>query len=232
MPGFSQSRFAARLQNVVSRRREEVGLYREIADRLPLDDAERVLDVGTGSGLQLRAIRESHPEVALYGLDLSAEAVRVAEQNLADIKVDIRVGSIESTTFEDDFFDVVTCNASMSYWKNLVACFDEVYRILKPGGAAVLFEPRKNIDIDEAIRILKQNLAGESWLRRFAASTLNRFALRWGRAVGLTLYSMEELAEIAQQSRFGDHVSIQPAIPQNLPVFMRIELTKPEGTSA
>ena len=56
MPKFSQSKFAADLQQIVSFRREDAGLYREIAERLPLDEAERILDVGTGTGLQLRAI--------------------------------------------------------------------------------------------------------------------------------------------------------------------------------
>ena len=61
MTKFSESRFAARLQNVVSRRREESGLYREIAERLPLADGDRLLDVGTGSGLQLRVVHELEP---------------------------------------------------------------------------------------------------------------------------------------------------------------------------
>ena len=56
MPKFLQTKFAAGLQQIVSFRREDAGLYREIAERLPLDEAERILDVGTGTGLQLRAI--------------------------------------------------------------------------------------------------------------------------------------------------------------------------------
>ena len=36
MPSFSQSRIAAKLQDVVSKRREEVGLYKEIAEQLSL----------------------------------------------------------------------------------------------------------------------------------------------------------------------------------------------------
>ena len=46
MSGFSRSKFAAGLQKIVSYRREDAGLYREIAERLPLSGAQRVLDVG------------------------------------------------------------------------------------------------------------------------------------------------------------------------------------------
>ena len=229
MGGFSQSRFAAALQQFVSRRREEVGLYAEIVEQLPNIGRGRILDVGTGSGLQLKVIHELNPNIDLYGLDISAEAIRVAERNLEGMGVDLRVGNIECSPYEDHFFDIVTCNASMSYWKQPRACFDEIFRILKPGGSAVLFEPQKEIDIDEALEIIKTNLADKSWLRRFLATSLNKFALRWGRTIGLKLYSIEELGAIAKESHFGTNIAIEGTVLQNLPIFVRIHLQKPDG---
>jgi len=44
MPGFSQSRFAAKLQDLGSKRREEFGLYQEIAGKFGLEENGRVLD--------------------------------------------------------------------------------------------------------------------------------------------------------------------------------------------
>jgi len=41
---------------VVSKRREEVGLHKEIVDNLPVIEKRRLLDVSTGSGLQLKVI--------------------------------------------------------------------------------------------------------------------------------------------------------------------------------
>jgi len=71
MGRFSEGKFTARLQTIVSYRRQESGLYREIAGRLPLDGPIRVLDIGTGTGLQLRAIHNRSPGSKLFGLDLS-----------------------------------------------------------------------------------------------------------------------------------------------------------------
>jgi ubiquinone/menaquinone biosynthesis C-methylase UbiE len=226
MSDFSQSRIAARLQEVVSKRREEAGLYREIAEQLPLTDGGRLLDVGTGTGLQLRVIHGMRPGMKLFGIDLSDATIRLARENLASIDVDLREGSIESTPYDDDFFDVVTCNASMSYWANPVACLDEIYRILKPGGVAMLFEPLKGVNIDEVVETIRANLADKSWLRRFAAVNLNRFGLRWGHKLGLKLYSADELAVLASRSKFGNRQSIDRLTLQNLPIFARITLTK------
>lgn len=230
MSRFSQSRFAARLQNVVSRRREESGLYREIAERLPLAGGDRLLDVGTGSGLQLRVVHDLEPGMALYGLDLSGEAIRVARENLQGLEVDLRVGSIEQTSYEDGFFDVVTCSSSMSYWANPVACFDEIYRILKPGGCARLFEPHREIDLAQALAAIDANLAGKSWLRRLAARGLNYYGLRWGRTAGLTLYSTGELEEIARHSRFGADHTVERIALQNVPIFAQITLLRCESS--
>ncbi len=229
MTAFSKTKFAAWLQNLISQRREETGLYREIAEALPLDQHSRVLDVGTGSGLQLKVIHEVEPTAELYGIDLSLEAINIAEKNLRAMEVDLRVESIEDTSFENNFFDTVTCNASMSYWEDLLAGFDEVYRILKPGGSAVLFEPRRNIDIEHALDIVRQNLAQESGLRRFVAVNFNRFALRRGSSVGLNLYEMSEVEAVAHKSRFEDRVCVTEANLQGIPIFMKITLAKPIG---
>lgn len=227
MPCFSQSRFAAKLQDIISKRREDVGLYKEIAEKLPLNDTRRFLDVGTGSGLQLKVIHEIKPDLELFGIDISAAAIRVAQKNLKGIDVDLRVESIENTSFDDDYFDIVTCNTSMTYWENPSSCFNEIFRILRPGGSAILFEPQEKIDIDEAIEIIKANLADKSPLRRFMAASFNRFAFRWGRFLGLRLYSIDELNVIANRSKFANQYSIETIILQNLPFFVKITLNKP-----
>lgn len=230
MASFSQSRIAAWLQNLVAQRREESGLYREVAAQLPRLDSGRLLDIGTGSGLMLRDVHDIMPRVALYGLDLWAHAIDVARRNLAGMEADLRVGSIERAPYDDGFFDVVTCQSSMSYWRNPVACFDEIYRILKPGGCAVLFEPQKDIDVDAAVATIRANLADKSALRRWAAGAMNSFALRRGRRIGLHLYSVEELETLAQRSRFGASHSVEPTTMQNLPIFVRIRLFKPSAS--
>ncbi len=228
MSRFAQSKLAAGLQEIISRRREEVGLYAEAVEWLQLPSSGRLLEVGCGSGLQLKGVSATRPGLELFGLDLSGAAIRNARRNLEDIKVDLREGSIESTNYESRFFDVVTCLASMSYWENLVACFNETYRILKPGGSAQFIEPQEDIDIDEVVEALKANLSDKSRLRRFVAVNLHKYALQWRGKIGLKLYAMQEIEEIATKSRFGGVDRIERVSLQNLPIFMLIFMKKPD----
>jgi ubiquinone/menaquinone biosynthesis C-methylase UbiE len=229
MSSFSTTKIAAWLGTVVSRRREASGLYREIAGRLPLENAQRVLDIGTGTGLQLRAIHQIQPHVELYGLDLSAAAVASARKALKDLDTDLRAGDVAETDYPDDFFDLATCNASFSYWKRPLDSLNEIYRILKPKGQALLFEPQRDIDIDDALDRIRKNMADQSFIRRWGAVQLNKFALQRGSSLGMKLYSLEELTDLAQASHFGKNSRVENTTLLNIPIFVCIHLYKPES---
>ncbi len=226
MSRFSRSRFAAALQDFVGKRRLDSGLYREIAEQLDLLESGRLLDVGTGTGWQLDVIHQMRPEFELYGLDISQNSIRRAGKNLKELKADLRIGSIENISYDDETFNIVTCASSMSYWENPLECFSEVYRILKPDRSAIFFEPKQGVDIDEVFKTIRVNLADANRLRRFIAVNLNKHDLRSGNRLGLKLYSMQEIRDIASQSRIKDNISIETTTLQNLPIFMRIRLIK------
>jgi len=227
MPRFSQRKFAAWLQNIVSHRREESGLYSEIAGYLPLEGAERVLDIGTGTGLQLRVIHHLQPSIGLFGIDLSAPAIDAAKKAIGVLRPDLRVGSIEKTTYPDDYFDVVTCNSSMSYWENPIICFNEIYRILKPGGAVKLFEPHQDIDLEGALDQIRKQMTDKSLIRRWGAVQLNKYALKRGSKIGLNLYTRDDLLELTRASSFGENSSVDQVSLLDIPIFVCIHLWKP-----
>ncbi len=226
MSGFSESKLTAWLQKIVSYRREASGLYHEIAIHLELQAGERVLDIGTGTGLQLRAMYQLQPLAELYGLDLSLPAIALARQALIDLNADLRAGSIRSTSYPDQFFDVITCNASLSYWEYPGECLNEIFRILKPGGRVLLFEPHREIDLEKALDQIRSNLADKSPVRRWGAVQLNRFGLEHGHRVGMKLYAISELQELVESSLFEQNHSITPISLLNIPIFARIQLWK------
>ena len=225
---FSESKFSARLQKIVSYRRQESGLYLEIADRLPLEGPGRVLDIGTGTGLQLRAIHDRQPAAKLFGLDLSAPAIEIARAALEDLEADLRVGSIAEAPFKDDYFDLVTCNASMSYWEDPLGCLNEIFRILRPGGKALLFEPHRDIDLDAALAQIRENMRDKGPLRRWGAVQLNKFGIKKGSRIGMKLYSRKELIDLARSSSFGENCSVEETSLLEIPIFLCINLWKSE----
>ena len=114
----------------------------------------------------------------------------------------------------------------MSYWENPEECFNEMCRILKPGGQVRFFESHNDIDIEEALDQIRQNMADKSWLWRWGAVELNRFGLKRGGSVGLKLYTQKELQQLAAASSFGIHNSIEKTSLQNVPIFVCIHLWK------
>ncbi len=177
-------------------------------------------------GLQLRVIHQQQSSIRLFGIDLSAAAIDAANQPVGELAPDLRVGSIQKATYPDDYFDVITCNSSMSYWKNPLVCFNEIYRILKPGGVVKLFEPRQDIDLEGTLDKIRDNMADKSALRRWAAVQFNKFVLQRGRRLGLHLYTRDELLELARKSSFGESSAVDQVSLLEIPIFVCIHLWK------
>mgnify|MGYP000430039161 CR=1 FL=1 len=104
------------------------------------ENGQRVLDAGCGGGRNLTYFLKEGWDV--YGVDKSAEAV-VAIQRLSkelapsNLSTNFRVESVESLSFETNFFDVVICNAVLHFANNpahFEAMLHSIWRVLKPGG--------------------------------------------------------------------------------------------------
>ena len=81
----------------------------EVALRQPF---ERVLDLGTGSGCILATLLAERPNATGVGTDLSASALKVAEQNISELQLNERAKLIESDWLAkvDGSFDLIVSN--------------------------------------------------------------------------------------------------------------------------
>ncbi|MGQ5521625.1 peptide chain release factor N(5)-glutamine methyltransferase [Chitinimonas sp. PSY-7] len=62
--------------------RPETELLVELAlERLPLDQPRRALDLGTGSGAIPVSLRKHRPQLAMYAVDISSDALDIAARN-------------------------------------------------------------------------------------------------------------------------------------------------------
>jgi ubiquinone/menaquinone biosynthesis C-methylase UbiE len=119
--------------------------YALVADHVGLYcHAGSMLDIGTGPGWLLAALRRALPELKLVGVDISPAMVATARENMKkagnDSLVDLRLAAAEELTFPDETFDAVVSTASLHHWKHPVAALNEVHRVLKKGGCALIYD--------------------------------------------------------------------------------------------
>jgi SAM-dependent methyltransferase len=101
-----------------------------------------VIDVGCGNGYALARLREKFAHVELVGIDLSPEMIALAEKrgipNCA-----FMVGDVRDLRQENNSQDVVVserCIINLLDRSHQQAAFNEIHRVLRPGGICILIE--------------------------------------------------------------------------------------------
>jgi len=103
-----------------------------------------ILDVGTGPGWLLVKLHQESPRLRMVGLDASPAMVDRARKNMAiagfsDI-IEVKEGEASHMPFADSSFDIVVSTGSVHHWKEPTACLNDIYRVLKQGGYALLYD--------------------------------------------------------------------------------------------
>ncbi|AZH27094.1 class I SAM-dependent methyltransferase [Haloplanus aerogenes] len=102
--------------------------------RMPVEAGETVLDLGTGSGYALRALRETRDVGHSVGLDASGEMVHNARSYTDDDLLDFLRGDFQHLPFRDDSVDHVWSMEAFYYAREPITVLREIRRILRPGG--------------------------------------------------------------------------------------------------
>jgi ubiquinone/menaquinone biosynthesis C-methylase UbiE len=136
---------------------EALGYPADLLDRLPtqavssfagvgyhlglagLVAGERVLDLGSGSGMDVFAAAvEVGPTGSAVGVDITPEQLAKAERLCREDHVTFRRARIEELPFDDASFDVVVSNGVVNLSADKPAVFAEAARVLRPGGRLAL----------------------------------------------------------------------------------------------
>lgn len=98
-----------------------------------------VLDLGCGIGFWLEYFGRSG-FTNLTGADLSPNSLAMAQRRceLNGINARFFVQNAEAMTFPDSTFDHINCSGVIHHSPNPQASINEIYRILKPAGTAVI----------------------------------------------------------------------------------------------
>jgi ubiquinone/menaquinone biosynthesis C-methylase UbiE len=102
------------------------------------DALKRVLDFGCAEGRMLRFFPRTD-ENELWGVDVNAERISWAQQNLAPPLRFITTTTAPHLPFEDNYFDLVYCSSVFTHISDLTdAWFLELRRVLRKGGYAYI----------------------------------------------------------------------------------------------
>jgi ubiquinone/menaquinone biosynthesis C-methylase UbiE len=166
---------------------------RAVAEQVP--PGARVLEVAPGPGYLAIEIAKSGREVA--ALDISQSFVRIARENAskAGVTIDVRHGNASEMPFADSSFDFVICMAAFKNFADPLGALNEIYRVLKPGGQASIYDLRKDAareDIHQEVRAMK-------------LSRWNELVTQWIFRFGLlkAAHTREQLERMVGQSCFG-----------------------------
>lgn len=103
-----------------------------------LRSGERVVDVGSGAGFDVvLAAGSVGPSGRVIGVDMTPEMLAKARSTAAQLgldNVELRAGVAEDLPVPDGWADVVISNGVFNLCPDKRRVFDEVFRVLRPGG--------------------------------------------------------------------------------------------------
>jgi len=103
-----------------------------------IKEGDTVVDLGSGAGNDCFIARAITGESGrVIGIDMTEEMIKKAKENTKKLEfknVKFRLGDIERMPLTSNIADVVVSNCVLNLVPDKVKAFNEVYRILKPGG--------------------------------------------------------------------------------------------------
>lgn len=124
------------------------------------------LEIGSGPGfLGLEWLKKTK-NTQLKGLDINNHFIKIAPENakeygFADNRVEYVQGNAGSIDFKDNTFDAVFSNATLHELDDPIAAFNEIYRILKPGGKFFISDLRRDMNFIAKMLMKKQATSKE-----------------------------------------------------------------------
>jgi ubiquinone/menaquinone biosynthesis C-methylase UbiE len=103
-----------------------------------------LLDIGCGPGYLAAEIARRYPALDVIGLDISPDMLKLAARNLPSGRVKLLLGDAAALPLENESVDSVVSSASLHHWEDVPAAFNEIYRVLRPGGRFLIMDLRRD----------------------------------------------------------------------------------------
>ena len=170
-------------------------LARRIAEHVP--PGRSVLEVAPGPGyfaIELAKIADYQ----ITGLDISETFVEIARANAAkeNVPVEFRRGNASAMPFGDDTFDFLLCRAAFKNFSEPKRALEEMHRVLKPGGQALIIDLRRDASVESINQAVNAMNVGA--VNGVITKLTFRFMLL------KRAYTRSEFEELVSQTNFSD----------------------------
>ena len=156
-----------------------------------------VLEIATGPGYFCTELAKLG-NFKITGLDISNDLVKIARANAqqAGVKVDFVQGNASNIQFPDMSFDFIFCSWAIKNFMEPQKVLNEMYRLLKPGGEALIIDLNHDADSQEWNRY-SSNLGLKGMTALFM-----KLAFRIQRSGA---YSKDKFVELIKNTPFQKH---------------------------
>ena len=167
-------------------------LARQLSSQIKAGD--RVLEIAPGPGylaIELAKLTRCR----MIGLDISRTFVGIATANAEKAAVDVcfEQGDAADVPYPANAMNFVVCRAAFKNLARPLAALNEMHRVLKPGGTALIIDLRKDFS-PQAIRDYTRD-----------RGLINGAIIRWtfNTMLKKRAYNQEGITKLAAQSQFG-----------------------------
>lgn len=166
---------------------------KKLAPKIPANGS--VLEIAPGPGyFCIELARLGNFQIT--GLDISKSFVEIARNNAAKagLKIDFREGNASAMPFNNETFDFTFCQAAFKNFSEPVQAIREMYRVLKPGGVAVILDMRRDASAED----INREVQG------MGLDPINRFFVKWtfDKMLLKSAYSIDSMKSMIAQTPF------------------------------
>lgn len=140
MDAFFEARLDGYEEHMLTNIDGAEAFYPFTAQLLPDAPGAKVLDLGCGTGLELRWYYEKNPTARIAGIDLSAGMLEVLWEKYRDKKPELVCGSYFDIPLGEQVFDAAVSVESLHHFtpEEKLPLYEKLHQSLKPGGWFVL----------------------------------------------------------------------------------------------
>jgi ubiquinone/menaquinone biosynthesis C-methylase UbiE len=175
----------------------QMALYRARAAELAagLPEGADVLEVAPGPGYFAVELARAG-RFTVSGVDVSRTMVEIATEYAREqgVTATFRQGDVAELPYPDGSFDLVVCQAAFKNFTEPVRALDQLHRVLRTGGRAVI----EDMSADATNPDIAREVEGMALSR--ANAVVTRSALRFLRR---RAYGRARFADVVARSRFG-----------------------------